>query len=262
MKPKRDLTTATTALALAILFAVPAAAQEKESTETVAPPQVEEIKPGILAGYLDKSEHPDSLALLPPHPKPGTAAYCSDEAAAKATFSQRGSVRWQQAIKDANLHFPEAAEAFDTALGFKVTETDTPYLYQLMRRTVADAGLSTYGAKNVYKRERPFVSNGRPIGTPEEEAGLRKDGSYSSGHTAIGWAWALILCEVVPERTDAILKRGYEFGQEPGDLQRSLAERRRCRSPHGIHRRGTAARQSGIPGRSEESQGRGAATLR
>ena len=194
--------TAITALALAILFAIPAAAQAKESTETVAPPQVEEIKPGILAGYLDETEHPDNLALLPPHPKPGTAAYRSDEAAVQATFPHRGSARWQQAIKDANLQFPEAAEAFDTALGFKVTETDTPYLFQLMRRTLADAGLSTYGAKNVYKRERPFMSNGRPIGTPEEEAGLRKDGSYPSGHTAIGWAWALILCEVVPERTD------------------------------------------------------------
>ena len=39
-----------------------------------------------------------------------------------------------------------------------------------------------------------------------------KDGSYPSGHTAIGWAWALILTEIVPSRTDAILARGRAFG--------------------------------------------------
>ncbi len=40
-----------------------------------------------------------------------------------------------------------------------------------------------------------------------------KSGSYPSGHTAIGWAWALILSEVAPEQTDAILSRGRAFGQ-------------------------------------------------
>ena len=57
------------------------------------------------------------------------------------------------------------------------------------------------------------MRNNEPICTPDDEEGLRKDGSYPSGHTAIGWAWALILCEVVPENTDAILARGREFGQ-------------------------------------------------
>ncbi len=38
-------------------------------------------------------------------------------------------------------------------------------------------------------------------------------GSYPSGYTAIGWAWALILVEIAPERTDALLGWGREFGQ-------------------------------------------------
>ena len=82
----------------------------------------------------------------------------------------------------------------------------------ILRRTLADAGLSTYGAKEYYKRLRPFMVNKTPICTPEEEAMLREDGSYPSGHTAIGWAWALILAEVFPEQSDLILKRGKEFG--------------------------------------------------
>ncbi len=95
----------------------------------------------------------------------------------------------------------------------KSTEKDTPHLYMLLRRTLADAGLSTYTAKNKYQRKRPFMQNDEPICTPEKESSLRKDGSYPSGHTAIGWAWALILTEIAPDRADAILARGRDFGE-------------------------------------------------
>ena len=82
----------------------------------------------------------------------------------------------------------------------------------ILRRTLADAGLSTYGAKNHYQRARPFMVNNTAICTPDDEAGLRKDGSYPSGHTAIGWAWALILAEVFPDKADLIFERGKQFG--------------------------------------------------
>jgi acid phosphatase (class A) len=83
----------------------------------------------------------------------------------------------------------------------------------LLRRTLADAGLSTYTAKKEYQRKRAFMVNDQPICTPEDEEKLRKDGSYPSGHTAIGWAWALILTEIAPDRADAILARGRAFGE-------------------------------------------------
>jgi acid phosphatase (class A) len=40
-----------------------------------------------------------------------------------------------------------------------------------------------------------------------------KDDSYPSGHTAIGLAWALILCELFPENANLILDRGRAFGE-------------------------------------------------
>ena len=36
--------------------------------------------------------------------------------------------------------------------------------------------------------------------TPEIEAGRQNDGSYPSGHPFVGFAWALILSEIAPER--------------------------------------------------------------
>ena len=196
---------------LFLLAALLLAAGCSTTQQLSRPADVEELHPGIIIGYLKES--PDSLKLVPPSPAPGSSAFARDEEASKASFALRGTKRWDQAIKDADLNFPAAADAFTSVLGFQISEDKTPFLYQLMRRTLADAGLSTYTAKNHYQRKRPFMTNGQPIGTPDEEEALRKDGSYPSGHAAIGWAWALILTEVVPEKTDAILKRGYEFGQ-------------------------------------------------
>jgi acid phosphatase (class A) len=177
------------------------------------PAEVPEIHPGILAGYLPSEVLPNSLALLPPPPAEGSAALELDEEIGRKSLAFRGTTRWKLAIEDANLMFPEAAGTFSCALGIPITEKDTPHLYMLLRRTLADAGLSTYTAKNQYQRKRPFMLNKESICTPEEEEGLRKDGSYPSGHTAIGWAWALVLTEIAPDRADAILARGRAFGE-------------------------------------------------
>ena len=182
---------------------------EKQSKSAVVP----EIHPGILAGYLQSEVLPNSLALIPPPPAEGSAALALDEEVSRKSLALRGTPRWELAAKDAELMFPEAAGAFSCALGAPITEKDTPHLYMLLRRTLADAGLSTYTAKNQYKRKRPFMVNKEPTCTPDEEAHLMKDGSYPSGHTAIGWAWALILTEIAPDRADAILARGRAFGE-------------------------------------------------
>jgi len=210
MKADRATTLCKAVLALVGVFVLAGCASVKQQAGPMAVP---EIHPGILAGYLQAEEHPNSLALIPPPPAEDSAAFARDEEASRESLALRGKPRWDLAIKDADLHFPAATDAFSDALGFKITETDTPHLYMLLRRTLADAGLSTYAAKNHYQRKRPFMRNNEPIGTPDDEEGLRKDGSYPSGHTAIGWAWALILCEIVPEQTDAILAKGREFGQ-------------------------------------------------
>lgn len=181
--------------------------------KTPAPASVPEIHPGILAGYLPPDALPDSLKLLPPPPPPGSTAFQLDAAYARALQSFDGTPRWKQAIIDADLMFPEAAETFSCALGVPITEADAPHLYRLLRRTLTDAGLATYRAKDHYKRRRPFMVNQTPLCTPGHTAKLEKDGSYPSGHTAIGWAWALILSELAPDRADAVLARGRAFGE-------------------------------------------------
>ena len=170
-------------------------------------------RPGFVPGYLPASLYPDSLALLPPPPAAGSAAEAADEAGYRDTRKWLNTPRGQLATADAELRFPQAAGTFACAIGVPIGAEATPHLNMLLRRTLADAGLATYKAKDHYVRPRPFMRANDPTCTPAQEAGLRKDGSYPSGHAALGWAWALVLTEAAPERTDAVLQRGRAFGQ-------------------------------------------------
>ena len=168
---------------------------------------------GYLKGYLDPKALPNSLALLPKPPTEGSAEQDADLAVYTATRSLRGTARWVLAAADANLKFPAAANVYACTLDVPVSQEQTPHLNMLLRRTLLDAGLSTYAAKDSYNRKRPFVVQGDSTCTPAEEKTLTKDGSYPSGHAALGWAWALVLSEIDPERSNALLARGYAFGQ-------------------------------------------------
>ncbi len=195
------------------LFAVSFLFHDCKTSKTSLDEQVKEIAPGLLQGYLSKEEMPNSLLLIPPPPEEGSIAFALDQEYAKKAVESKDTVRFAQATNDAILYFPEAVKSFESTLGIEISETKTPNLYVLMRRVLTDAALSTHTAKNNYKRKRPFMVNNTPICTPDNEALLRRDGSYPSGHTAIGWAWALVFSEIFPEKTDAILQRGYAFGE-------------------------------------------------
>lgn len=173
---------------------------------------VPEVRPGILAGYLQREELPDSLTLLPPPPAAKTAALAADEEAADKALALKGTPQWKLAADDADIMFPHAAGTFACAVGAPISEEETPRLYMLLRRVFTDAGYSTWKAKDFYKRPRPFVVNGGPTCAPEHDKFLSKNTSYPSGHAAIGWAWALVLTKIAPDRTDAILARGRAYG--------------------------------------------------
>jgi acid phosphatase (class A) len=159
------------------------------------------------------AEIPDSLGLLPPPPAEGSAAKAADVEAYQTTRSLRDTARWQLASQDADLTFPNAAGTFSCAVGAPITEAETPRLYTLLRRTLADGGAATRAAKGSYKRTRPFVEFSEGSCSPGDEAYLRNDGSYPSGHSSLGWTWTLLLAELAPDRDDAILARGFAYGQ-------------------------------------------------
>lgn len=181
--------------------------------ESASQPEITDPHFQLAPGYLAKKDLPDSLVLLGPPPADSSAALARDEEFRAATIPLRGTPRWDLARADADLQFPQPAKNFSCAMGVDINEEKTPHLYRLMQKVLTDAGLSTYGVKNTYNRTRPFVVHNEGTCYPDQEPLLRTDGSYPSGHTAAGWAWALVLSEINPERADVLMKRGMEFGQ-------------------------------------------------
>ncbi len=180
------------------------ATTEEQHTSAV----ISEVGRDSPAGYLAVNAVPNSLSLLPPPPIAGSAAFALDEDVSRKSLALRGTLRGALATEDADLAFPHAAGTFSCALNVSITEQDTPRLYKLLERSLVDAFHSTNAAKNHYLRVRPYLVNEVPPCAP-----IGSIGSYPSGHASAGWAWALILGEIAPDRIDAILARGRAFGQ-------------------------------------------------
>jgi acid phosphatase (class A) len=174
---------------------------------------VPEIMPGVPAGYLQRHELPDSGALLPPPPEAGSAASQHDEEVRRRAAALRGSPRWNLAASDADLHGDRVTDAFSCSLGIAISPAETPRLQQMLQRAAVDAGLSTYAGKQRYQAVRPFARHNEATCTPGEEEELRRDGSYPSGHSALGMAIGLVLAEVAPDRADALVARGRSYGE-------------------------------------------------
>jgi acid phosphatase (class A) len=162
--------------------------------------------------YLSKGAMPDSLKIDPPPPAPGSAEEARDKAAQKAALKLHGTPRWALARRDADLSSPAATGAFSCAAGMTISPETTPKVDALLRRALREFALASAPTKQKYMRKRPFVVNGKPVCTPESEAVLRGNGSYTSGHSGVGWGWSLVLAEIFPDRSAELIARGRAFG--------------------------------------------------
>lgn len=200
---------------LAIFASAPLmiAAASQVASPATPDDQIKAAQSSLGSGYLKSEMGLDSLILVPQPPEAGSAALARDQEASKAALALRGGPRWIQATKDAELLSPNATGAMSCAAGFVIGEKETPAIEKLLRRATADLGFSGYGAKRKYARPRPFMINGESSCTPEWEPMLRKDGSYPSGHSAVGYGWGLILAEIVPVRAAQLVARGRAYGE-------------------------------------------------
>lgn len=166
----------------------------------------------LSPGYLQNAAPPESIVLSPPPPALGSAAEARDLEASKAALTLKDGPRWSLAADDADLWKPDVTAVFSCAAGRDIGPQSTPSVHKLLHKATADLGLSTSAIKRKYQRPRPFMANGQGTCTPDMEAALRKDGSYPSGHSAIGYGWGLILAELLPEHANTLVARGRAFG--------------------------------------------------
>lgn len=156
---------------------------------------------------------PGGEALVPPPPAEGSLALEQDRATSAALLARGPGPRWQMAASDADLGPGWFTRAFSCAAGRVIDDAATPNTARLLRRAGADFAMSTSKVKERYMRARPFMTNDAPTCTPADEAALRGNGSYPSGHAAIGYGTGLVLASLLPERAAQLAGRGRAYAR-------------------------------------------------
>ena len=157
---------------------------------------------------------PNSMFFLPPPPDTASAAFKYDISQYYWGKEQRkDSARVAMALRDAVWSLATICTEFSVPFGMAITEQGTPAIYKFLKASIDAADQARILPKAHYMRIRPYAFYNEPTIYPDDEEELRTNGSYPSGHTIRGWTAALVLLEINPDSADALLARGYEFGQ-------------------------------------------------
>ena len=168
----------------------------------------------VVNAYFTQGEMPDMMVFLPGPPDSTSVAFMNDVARYYWGKEMRHDPeRAAQATRDAVYGLETILTEFEEAFGMKVTKEDTPEIYKVLLEGTATCDSICTRPKREYMRRRPFMVFNEPTLYPEDEPALRKNGSYPSGHTLLGWSSALLMMEINPDRATEILKRGYRYGE-------------------------------------------------
>lgn len=210
---------AATAIAAGLTFAQPAGPAPKAapaSDSSMTPPAPAYGTAMTVAartpGYLTAATAPDAALILPPAPLEGTERYAQDRAIFRATRILEGTPRWTLALSDNAQDARSMYRGFACAIGFELTPETAPRLTTLLTTAYRDAALTTINAKTIFLRKRPFLQDAGNICIPRTDT-LAANPDYPSGHATWGWAFGLILSEIVPDRATAILTRARSVGE-------------------------------------------------
>ncbi len=164
--------------------------------------------------YVFLQDMPDAGIYLPAPPDMLSPQYSDDFAQWQWGKTVRPTDRGQQANDDSQWGIDGMIRVHQETLGFEISKEKTPAIYRLLYNVLWTENLSTHNAKRKYMRTRPFAQyNEHTWGRFDNERELRFNGSYPSGHTALGWATALVLSEMVPELQDTLLRTGFQYGE-------------------------------------------------
>jgi acid phosphatase (class A) len=188
------------------LTVVIAAAAGLAAAQTPAP------APPPVPGYLTPQSAPDVSRILPPPPAEGGERQMQDLAIYRATRALQGSPRWTLATADASYAVPYLLQAFSCAAGVQMTDQNAPKTALLIRRVLRDSGLVSNSAKAVFQRKRPYLFVEGPICVAKTDD-LAATPDYPSGHSTLSWATGLVLAELMPDRSTALLTRARSYGE-------------------------------------------------
>ena len=127
---------------------------------------------------------------------------------------QKTTATVNQAIADAQRDSESLCELFSAAFTININPDSTPAIYELIDKSIRTIEPIVMIAKQDNGRTMPADRFRSVPPSGEDMTALRREGgSYPSMHAMAGWLTALLLAEINPAQQNAILKRGYDYGQ-------------------------------------------------
>ena len=168
----------------------------------------------VADAYFTCAEMPDMMRFLPAPPDSTSMAFMNDVARYYWGKEMRNDEeRAAEATRDAVYGLATILTEFEEAFGMKISKEETPEIYKVLLDGTATCDSICTVPKRTYMRRRPFMVFNEATLYPADEEALRKNGSFPSGHTLLGWSAALLMMEINPERATELLTRGYRYGE-------------------------------------------------
>ena len=160
---------------------------------------------------------PDAAKYLPNPPVIGTVPFAYDVNQHITNSKKRSTSEGKSAIEDIELSIERMCTIYSPAFGKTISPTATPQIYKLINRTLLTGVSACYLAKAKFVRLRPyylfneppaFIHSGDPVYSEQFVST-----SYPSGHSCQAWLVAMLLAEINSSNAEAVLSRGYKYGQ-------------------------------------------------
>ena len=163
---------------------------------------------GAQAALLDPAQL-DPARLLPPPPAAGSARAKAELDEVKAIMAASTPEQVAAARHDDG---DEKPDMFQVALGPDLDLARLPATTKLLNEVAAEEDPDSKPAKAYFHRDRPWIVD--PSLTPcAPTKPTQAHASYPSGHATRSYSMGIVLASLVPEKSQAILKRSAEFAE-------------------------------------------------
>ncbi|MES2255356.1 MAG: phosphatase PAP2 family protein [Pseudomonadota bacterium] len=149
----------------------------------------------------------DAARLVPPPPVSGSALAKDELAEIHAIHDRSSEQEIAAARRDSD---DEKPDMFNAAIGFDITTL--PQTAKLLDMVIGEEDAATKAAKKYFHRDRPWIVD-PTIATCTPKPPGPAANSYPSGHSSVGFAMGVMLANLMPEKSQAILARSAEFAE-------------------------------------------------
>jgi acid phosphatase (class A) len=150
-----------------------------------------------------KEGNPSAVALLAPPPLPDSAEQAADLETVRTVYHSASDTDKQAAYSEKKF----SVFNFTDAVGPFFVETNLPKTTAFFEKVQKDAETVTDLGKDYFHRPRPYTTDTNLI-----NGKLEKSFSYPSGHSTESMVLALVLAEMLPEKSDAIITHARLMG--------------------------------------------------